>query len=231
MCSIKIKKVVELVSLDETIHVISTIFGLAPVLDRLTADGKKFFKIGVAFSIINVFILVYLNQTQERLEEIFRLVISVVSYGMLVIKRNVDFWVPQIYILGAFYQFSASDKLFSKLDHFDAYLIKNHADMKYIGTTLKYAKIGMLLYVLIWSTISILSNCWYRSLVETIALGHVYKYTIFYVHVFLVTFKVCTTLYGISLRIDSFKWILGDIKFRQFNRMDVLPRYHLKIRM
>lgn len=61
--------------------------------------------------------------------------------------------------------------------------------------------------------------------------GLVYKFGIFYAHVFLVTFKFFTNLYGIGLRIDSFKWVLGDIKFRKFNRLDVLPRYQLKIRL
>lgn len=231
MWSIKLKKLADVVSLDKIIHVISTITGMAPVFDRLTTDGKKLSKIGLIFSITNMLILFYLYNTLERLEETFRFFISNISYGMMVIKRNVDLWVPQIYIVGAFYQFSAFDKMLCKLDDFDVFLIKNHADLKYIKTTLRYVKILMLLYVLFSTGISLYSTIAYRQLFETIVPGHVFKSYVFYTNFFLATLKVCTYFYGISLRIDSFKWVLGEIKFRQFNRLDVIPRYQLKIRL
>lgn len=225
------KKLAQFVSLDTVIHVISTIIGIAPVFDRRTRDGRKFSKIGLIFSIIDMSILFYLYNTLERLEDASRHFMTLIPYGMLVIKRNVDLWLPLLFIIGSIFQFSAFDKFLCKLDIFDTYLMKNHADMKYIEISHRNVQILMLFYVLFGTIISILSTCWYRSLFEAIVPGLVYKYGIFYAHVFLVTFKFFTNLYGIGLRIDSFKWVLGDIRFRKFNRLDVLPRYQLKIRL
>lgn len=218
-------------SLDNCINLILTITGLAPVFDRKTNDGRKFSKIGIIFSIIHTIILVYMYSNEGRMDMLLRIILGNVMYAMSVLKRLVDLLLPIIFTVGLIYQFHALDKLSSKLDKFDAYLTDNNQNLQFVEKKLRKIKIFILLVVVFGTIICILSVCSYVSLFEPLILEHYYKSSVYYANFILVTLKVCKYLCGISLRIDLFKQVLGDIKFRQSNRLDALPRYQLKIRM
>lgn len=219
-------------TLDNSINLIATITGIAPVFDRLTTDGKKFSKIGLIFSTIHISILWYIYSKDGRMNMILRIILNNVMYAMTTLKRLVDLWLPLIFIAGSIYQFSAIDKLWNKLDKFDAYLTENNQNVKLIETKLRKMKILILLGVLFGTILCVLSVCSYTALFESLKPEHFYKGSVYYANFILITLKVCKYFCGISLRIDLFKQVLGDIKFRQSNRLlDALPRYQLKIRM
>lgn len=207
------------------INIVLTITGIAPVFDRRNKNGEKYSMIGICFSVIGIFAVFYVDHLESYMLELYRAIFKDVMFGMVHLKRLIDISSPIGMICGSIVQFESLNGLCQKMDKFDEFLIKNNVNISIIHRRKQQATIIILLGTLVTTIICIVSVVYRGLIYQPMSIQLFYIGSVYYINFVLVTLKVCKYLFGISLRMDLFKQVLDNIKFRHSDRRDLVPRY------
>lgn len=202
----------------DLLNVVMTLLGTHPVCDQLrNPTGTRFFIPGVLFNILHFCAQLYTDYLQSlHLKEI-RGAYNNIMYSMVFLKRVVDILWPLIITTGVIVQFPASDTLSRQLKKFDEYLNDNktYVDISKLHKQQKKFSFYVILSVLCSMIVCSLSIYYYNMLFDSFGYHELYVALVYYSNFILVTMKVCRYLNGICIRLDMFKMVLSDIRFKQ----------------
>lgn len=202
----------------DLVNVVMTLLGTHPVHDQLrNPTGTRFFIPGVLLTILHFGAQLYTDYLQSQHLKVVREAYNDIMYAMVFLKRVVDILLPLIITIGVTVQFPASDTLSRELEKFDAYLKdhKTYVDFSKLHKQQKKFSICVILSVMCSMIGCSLSIYYYNKLLGSFGYHELYVAIVYYSNFILVTMKVCRYLNGICIRLDMFKVVLSDIRFKQ----------------